>query len=746
MYQTIKTKLVLLLIVGGLLNGYSQTLNEKYWYYRDRQLKNFIKVGEPTTNYVNDCVQGANLAEYKTNAQGYSLPATGRDFGTTTDLADMQFGDVTSHWGWYVGVLATEYAVLKNSGQPTDNVVKELYYALKAFNRMDKSSERFFDPASNPQFAGQCLQNGFLLRSDLHEEFIRNNFKNVNGGLVNGGPTEMDNLQTMTADQYAFMFLGFALVKRSLDQNIEYNGMNFHNTVKDYTKRLINYVITDPALIYRYPDAKIVKNTNIESFPTMAYALYKAAGYIVGYQDPTYVAWSFNPNIASLGLSSQTLWQLLQIPDLNLISRSSTNTSYIQALAAIGNSWGCQIQETSRDVNVCYIPTPWGCWGSVKVKVWIYTPPQCALTLNLPLPPLISPIRLPQLPINTTSLVFKAYTNFERKTYNTPWGSDFYSLLYEYLHNINPSQGISSQNFLNLLQAAPCGGPEFYPFDKYPRSTYTKLKPNIDGTDGFKTYNIWEHFNDARKGGSFTGKFIGQDVMITNNVYKLTRDKTSITNQMDCSFSNRTISTNQNCFNSVVGNNVIVASGVSIKSGGSISFSGVTTLRNGASLWAGHKFVPDCANNQYLRTESSLDTSYMTTAVASSQTTPSYSVSNIKKQNYVPLDEYIANYTPAKKVDIKTNTGESISFSVKLYPNPVSRGVLSLDIFSLKEDIAEVQIIDITGRNIGLNKQYNLVSGTSDIQIDIADLSNGRYTVSIITSKSKTIKDFVVLK
>jgi len=87
---------------------------QKYWYYRFRLKNDFMLVG--------DC-------------QGCSMPANTRNKGLQNNLYWSDGG--ASDLGWYIGILATEYKLLSDAGEPTDTTVMELYYALEAFNRID---------------------------------------------------------------------------------------------------------------------------------------------------------------------------------------------------------------------------------------------------------------------------------------------------------------------------------------------------------------------------------------------------------------------------------------------------------------------------------------------------------------------------------------------------------------------------------------------------------------------------------
>jgi hypothetical protein len=102
----------------------AQSNFNKYWFYRDRLKKRFM-------------VEGPN--------QGESLVAPRiQRINNSAGVVDQylyHYGDQTIQMGWYLGVLATEYRLLANHSQPTANTERELYHAMKAFERLDLNAE-----------------------------------------------------------------------------------------------------------------------------------------------------------------------------------------------------------------------------------------------------------------------------------------------------------------------------------------------------------------------------------------------------------------------------------------------------------------------------------------------------------------------------------------------------------------------------------------------------------------------------
>jgi hypothetical protein len=175
-----------LLIVLGCFTHYliSQSLTEiehhkKYWYYKSRFNNDFINVG------LN---------------QGQSIPFNQRQlYGQGGDI--LKAGDATVQLGMYIGVLATEYRLLKDKGQyDALKIVKhELFCALDAFNRLDYNAESTIGAhphPANPKSALGPNLNGFFIRDDIPPNFVENHYKELNyynDGIVNGVPNNLIN-------------------------------------------------------------------------------------------------------------------------------------------------------------------------------------------------------------------------------------------------------------------------------------------------------------------------------------------------------------------------------------------------------------------------------------------------------------------------------------------------------------------------------------------------------------------------
>jgi len=119
-----KTTVILLILFISGPGIYSQVLNEnatKYWFYRDR-LKYFVYPGTE---------EGASVLMTSRNSNGSG--------GTELQYDGAEWGQTRKINGYYIGLLATEYRLLKDNGQYADAnaSLQELDLALDALNRID---------------------------------------------------------------------------------------------------------------------------------------------------------------------------------------------------------------------------------------------------------------------------------------------------------------------------------------------------------------------------------------------------------------------------------------------------------------------------------------------------------------------------------------------------------------------------------------------------------------------------------
>ncbi len=255
--KKIKITLLLLLSFCFSVAQHSQIDNNivKYWNYRERLVNNFIAIGSES---------------------GQSLP-----FGTRNEreFPRLEHGEGPIMLGQYLGVLATEYKLLKKNNSNTTQTLKELYYALYAFNRLDLIAETVNGYNKKPKL------DGFFVREDFPDDFVKKNpalnkhsintekfiygsgktfhvkctnhkgtqccdvyvDKNCNVKENPKGYAKKYNHVPMSMDQILGVLLGVSLVNELVDDNASYQNKLFQdneNKIKQEAKNIAERIIS----------------------------------------------------------------------------------------------------------------------------------------------------------------------------------------------------------------------------------------------------------------------------------------------------------------------------------------------------------------------------------------------------------------------------------------------------------------------------------------------------------------------
>lgn len=300
---------------------------KKYQNMRQQLVEQFMVIGEGTGKSLPAMVDNAQFKKWK-NVNNAKAGATG----------DIRWVDPTFYLGDYLGVLATEYALFQKNGLPTAATVEELYYALKTIHRLDATAEHYLFniPKSNRAYE----QNGFFIRDDVSEQFVRQHFNR--SSFYSSMSHEKKELNAMSQDQVIGLLYGLAFVSELCPPSLRYKGMNFQQEAKLIADRLLHQIrrhhwqVKDPV-----EHKKVVKGS---SAVFQSYAFAKAGRFITGkrYQD----WWS--------ATGSQLLWRYSQHPftrwsraafynpflkKSQRIIYDDVNNSMMLRLVAVGKSW-----------------------------------------------------------------------------------------------------------------------------------------------------------------------------------------------------------------------------------------------------------------------------------------------------------------------------------------------------------------------------------------------------------------------
>lgn len=168
--QLKKITIIFILVQCCFVNTKSQNsnydLHNKYWFYKARFNNDFVSIG--------------------TDA-GQSIPFNQRGFNDSYTYSSpsytLKVGDASAQLGMYVGVLATEYRLLKDKGQDVSKVKHELFCALNAINRIDFNAEPIISNNPNSHNYNSPMGpnlNGFFVRDDIPEDFVKNHYQELN--------------------------------------------------------------------------------------------------------------------------------------------------------------------------------------------------------------------------------------------------------------------------------------------------------------------------------------------------------------------------------------------------------------------------------------------------------------------------------------------------------------------------------------------------------------------------------------
>ncbi len=212
-----KFRLFVLIVFSNFTVLQAQTVDQnllnlkKYWWYHHRLLNDFMVKG--------DC-------------QGCSEVLAERAYGSTqgcpsTSVA-AKWGDQTDDLGDLMGVLATEYKLEVINNQPTDSTIEELYYVLRAFNRLDLTAEANIGDIHTTVPIDDL--NGFFIRDDVPRNFLDLHPK-LKQGLTSTYPvTSLESdftdpnpkAKEMSSDHAWHIMMGCALIRKCLPDGIVY--------------------------------------------------------------------------------------------------------------------------------------------------------------------------------------------------------------------------------------------------------------------------------------------------------------------------------------------------------------------------------------------------------------------------------------------------------------------------------------------------------------------------------------------
>ena len=749
-----KTKLITILYLLLQLNFVAQSdaINQrKYWFYRARLTNDFMKIGRK---------------------QGESLPMShrakfGAYYGTKDGYSEIG-ADAVSQLGPYICVLATEYKLLTdNSNDPhvADSTIRELYYALEAFNRLDSSAEAVFGYPS--------ALDGFFIRQDVPRNFVFNNINHFNYDLNLIPPANL----THSIDSLN----GRGFCSPSYNRNIIYDGSNYSDTYANWqydptTDKRNSLAMSLDQCINMYNACALI-NKYIATGVS-----YDINGVTQHFKDGEPSIRIEARNIStrmSVALSGGGDWRIL-IPGGNHVDQLFPKTdaggnafAYSYALAEAN----CKLHNTNTPLNSA---AP--CLGANNITsatagwiTWVGLTSQAGVSLDLLhsdnapktvglqaacncnhqisivsvligylqavtsyiigwIKFLIYGTPIPQFQdVQIITNATEDKIEYRTSLFHLEWGS----LLRKVLHGGN---NLNNFDYANFLNSAPCKGPSYY-------------VGSIENKPGWTSRDNIDHPQEQAD-FKFKGEFNGLDYMLYHNLYYI--DNPSLyTSSADNRYANVTgswpISSQNNLgsnanplylprLENILANNIINAPNPSVPtdpSNGNVSYRAgkVISLKPGFSAKAGstfHGYIQRffCGGgndpNRVLQDTLKQNADYSDTNFeVQTSSEPKKQKANVEQEVEVPLTKIsdIKKNTPNTNLSKKTTQSNKVS----IYPNP------SNGIFTINLDLKSVSNVNITVTDLLNNEVFKQKAENSikQFEIDLRGYSKGVYLINV---------------
>jgi hypothetical protein len=275
MKKTIIALFLILSTYNVLAQSFDEDLQRRYFVSRNRLKKWFVTANEkPGGGYPIEKIQLAQT-QFNFPFDKVLLKPNGLDSVITTAAWNLNKGinlmntEVTGTvigdnplimLGEYLQVLSTEYWLLKYYKQTNtesfEAVKNEIYYALMAIDRLDKSCENYFD---NTILSSQSDINGFLRRDDSDfgkVKRVNDYFGKFAFGRGNIQNSDLNNIEGPVPDT-SFVVQDSGIIKIIpilVRDSIIYDTTYEFGSTNNYTVDTINIGIWRDSLIYGYKD------------------------------------------------------------------------------------------------------------------------------------------------------------------------------------------------------------------------------------------------------------------------------------------------------------------------------------------------------------------------------------------------------------------------------------------------------------------------------------------------------------
>jgi hypothetical protein len=358
-----KPLIIFTIIFFHITAVFSQTVEEnnlaRYWKYRERFDTYFMYKGFQNGEGHVVCIR--NRVNPKNSSE--MVPNLG-------------FGQHGIHFGYYLGMLATEYLLLKIYHQPeaANNTLNELHLALTAYiEQMDKCENQwdkeelidgfFIRENVPPDFLSDTSSYGLAHKQHFNQGLTKENVwdtaQNTIAGVPSGHPGWVETVDVsplnkkppMSQDEAYGMMMGLALIARCVPELKDEAADLFEKIALHIINKNPNYRCSPIGYYIYKPDCKKVSESSGGSTGTLGYGIAAAAAAVTGKGISYFMNTYNNKNVKSeksITYDRKFADRLVKKGNIKLLwniasngvpGNQEWNRSMVSTLAAMGDSW-----------------------------------------------------------------------------------------------------------------------------------------------------------------------------------------------------------------------------------------------------------------------------------------------------------------------------------------------------------------------------------------------------------------------
>ncbi len=213
---------------------------KKYWDYRNRFLNDFVRIGEER----GESIPMAGRSPHLDCAVNYFMNSHACERQEGQGM--LYWGDSTIELGNYMAVLAMMIRNLEDANQDSKAERRELYYAIKAFDRLDEQVERVmgYEPQLDGFFMRDDVPSGFFRKGNI-KQFKRAGTEDGYSCLISHGSCKQNDIMdgsVASLDQIIGLLFGYTFVSEMIP-NAEYEGRLLSDMVAEQTDRIVSHLI-----------------------------------------------------------------------------------------------------------------------------------------------------------------------------------------------------------------------------------------------------------------------------------------------------------------------------------------------------------------------------------------------------------------------------------------------------------------------------------------------------------------------